>query len=142
MAGLQEIDLLLSVHKADVRHRVDELARLVDHAGLHRIAPEMEGALKLLKDLNRLADRDRAVGVLARCVAQLANARVARAGIVPAMRAFLCQFLRDLKDLQLQLRIETLQHCRKVGGHHAAADQGDIRAFDKRGILHDGDLAN
>ena len=135
---LQEIHLFRAMDKADVRDRVDELPRVAHHAAGHCVAPELLRLLELLEDSNRLGDVDRPVGLARRGVAQLADAGVAGAGVVPAVGAFLRQFLRDLVDLDGEVGLQPLEHGAEVGGHDAAADQDDIGVLDVRGVLHQG----
>ncbi len=89
VAGFQEIDLLVAVHKADVGDGIDKLARVVRQAFRHGIAPELLRMLELLENLDDLADIDRPVCLARRRVAQLADAGVPGAGVVPAVRTFL-----------------------------------------------------
>jgi hypothetical protein len=74
------------VHEADVRDRVQEVADVGQDPVLVRVGPELPGDLELLVDVDGLGDVDAAVGVLRRVV-QLAQRRVAGAGVVPRVAA-------------------------------------------------------
>ena len=135
MACFQEIHLLRPVHEADVLDLVDELTGIVRQAVRHGIAPELLGMFELLEDLDDLGDIDRAVRLALRRVAQLADAGVPGAGVVPAVRAFLRQFIRHLINLDLQPGFQALEHRSQVGGHDAAPDHNDIRIINVRRVF-------
>src|SRR5690606_32059078 len=88
MALAQELHVVLAPDEAHVRDGVDESARLLKDAVLHLVRPELLGDLERLGNAYRLADVDAAVGFLRRVV-QLAERRMASAGIVPGVGAFL-----------------------------------------------------
>ena len=105
-----------------MRHGADEFLRVIDQAVARGVAPEIFRLLELLKNLDRLGHIHLAVRAAIRRVAQFANTRVARAGIVPAVGAFCGQLAGDLIKLDLQVRLQIFQHAPQCGAHHAAAD--------------------
>lgn len=136
VAALEEIDLVFAVHEAEVGHGVDALGGARDHAVGDGVGPELFGELELLEDLDELRDVDAAVGFAAGRVAELAEAGVTGAGVVPAVGGFLGEVGRDLVNLNRELRREALQQGGEVGGHDAAANQNDVGIADVRVIRH------
>lgn len=136
VSGLQKVHLLVAVHKADVLDRVDEVLRPLRHPARDGVAPELLRVFELLENLDHLVHVHRTVGFALRRVAQFADARVARARIVPAVRAFLREPVGDLVELDGEARIKALQQSPEICGHDAAADQDDVRVFDVRGVWH------
>ena len=130
MSGSQKIDLFFAMHKTQVRDGVNKLLRVVHHAGGHGVAPKLLRVLKLLEDLDRFSDVYRSVGLPFRRVAQLANAGVPGPRVVPTVRAFLRQPVSDFIELDGKSRLQTLQHCREMSGHHSAANQDHIWVLD------------
>lgn len=122
VAGFEIIHLILPVDKAEVLDRVDELFGLIDHALGDGVAPKLFGAFELLKNFDRVADVDRAVGFAVGRVTEFANTGVAGAGVVPAVGTFLGEVLGHFVDLERKLRIEAFEQSGEVGGHDAAAD--------------------
>ncbi len=130
----EEVHHLPPVDEAQVRHRVDEVLRAAGHAVRNRVAPELLGLLELLEYLDDLAHVHRAVRLAPGRVAQLADAGVARARVVPAVGAFLRQAVGGLVDLEGKRRLQPLEHRAEVRGHDPAADQDDVRIFDVGGV--------
>ena len=69
VAGAQKTHGLLAVHEGDVRHGVDELARVIHHPAGDGVAPELPALLELREDLDRFGAVDRTVLFAARRVA-------------------------------------------------------------------------
>ena len=93
VARFEKIHLLLPVHKRDVRQGVHEFFGIINHPVAHRVAPEIFRMLELLENLDGLRHIHLAIRAAIGRVAQLANPRVAGAGVVPAIGTFLRQFL-------------------------------------------------
>ena len=128
---LQEIDVVRSLHKADVRNRVNEVRRLTHGAsGSHR-SPELLRVFELLKDAQSPCNWHATVGITGRGVAHLTYAGVPGPSVVPAVRGFPREFGCDLDHLDSKSRIEPLKHHRQRRGHNPTADQHDIGSVDK-----------
>ena len=69
---LEKVDVGRSLHEADVRHGMDESARLSRHAARDRMRPELLRVLELLEDRQRPADLHAAIRLAGGCVADLA----------------------------------------------------------------------
>jgi hypothetical protein len=110
VAGAEVIDPLGAVHEAQVLDGVDELLGIGDHALGDGVGPELAGFFELLEDLDGIADIDRAVGRLRGRVAQLADAGVTGAGVVPAVGTFLGELVGDLVNLDAQAGLQPLEH--------------------------------
>ena len=134
MAGPQKVHVLSALHKADMRHRMDEIRGGSHQAIGGRRAPKLLRLLELLEYPHCSADWHPAVRISRRCVAHLTQSRVARARIVPAIRGFRGQVLGSLNHLDTQTRVEPLEHHPERRGHDAAADEDDIGSFQEADI--------
>ena len=128
----------MAVHEGDVRHGIYEPAGILDHPATHGVAPEIFGLFKLIENLDCLGHIHLAVSAAVGRVAQLANARVPGAGVVPAVGTFLRQLGGDFIELNLQVRLQIFQHAPQRGAHHAAADQNDVRILNVLNTTHKG----
>ena len=128
MAFLEEADILLATHEAQVRHRVDEVTRRAEARLAGQVRPELLGDLELGVDLHGLLDVDRAVRRLRRVV-QLAEAGMAGTRVVPRVGALDGARRTQLGDLQLEARVQFLEQHRQGGAHDAGADQQHIHSF-------------
>ena len=137
-ARFEEVDLLLPVDEAEVGDGVDALAAIFENASARGVSPELLGVLKLLEDLEGFGHFDLAVGAVVGGVAQLANARVSSAGIVPAIRGFLAKRLGHLVELNFEGGVQLFEHGAQGGGHNAATDENDVWVFDGFGSFHGG----
>ena len=79
-----------------MRHRVDELLRIINQSVANCIAPEVFRLLELLKNLDRLGNVDLTVLPNIGSVAQFADAGMSRTGVVPTVGALLRQILGNL----------------------------------------------
>ena len=127
--GMKEVHIVRALHKADVRHRMNEVGRLSHHSVGGHGTPELLRVLELLKDVQRPVNGHSTALIACRCVAELTDARVSRARVVPAVRGFTRQFGRDFEHLDAQTRIEPLEHHGQRRGHDAAADKHDVGRF-------------
>ena len=125
VALLEVRDILLAAHEGHVRGGVDERRRSVEHAGLDERRPQLTALLELLVDRDRLGGVDRAVLALGHVV-QLAERRVAGAGVVPGVRALQRDVAQSLEDGDLQVGLQLLQQRAERRTHDAAADQQNV----------------
>ncbi len=125
VALLEVGDILLAPHEGHVRGGVDERRRSVEHAGLDERRPQLAALLELLVDRDRLGGVDRAVLALGHVV-QLAERRVAGAGVVPGVRALQRDVAQSLEDGDLQVGLQLLQQRAERRTHDAAADQQNV----------------
>ncbi len=95
VARPQEIHLVLAVHEAEMRHRIDEILRVRDFPLATAWLQKRRDLLELLEDPDRLAHLHRAIGLAERRVTQLTNASVPGARIVPAVRRLLRDIVRS-----------------------------------------------
>ena len=102
----QVVHLLGRAHKTHVRHRPDKTSRIGDDALAHGAGPELQRLLKLLENIDRFGDVDRAVGFAVRRVAEFADSGVTGPGIVPAMRCFRGKTLGRFKNRDAQFRVQ------------------------------------
>jgi hypothetical protein len=125
MSFLEKADIRRAPHEAHMRHRMDERSRGHDPLA-HQVGPELARQIELDVDLQRLGNVDAAVGPLRRIV-ELAQRRVAGAGIIPGIRALERGALESLEDFDTQRRFELLEKRRKRRAHDARTDENDIR---------------
>ena len=104
---------------------VDECARIGDRALADEIGPELARQVELGIDFQGFGNVDASVRPLRRVV-QLAVGRMACAGIVPGLGAFLGAVLERLEHGDRKRRLELLEHGAERGAHDASADQDDI----------------
>ncbi len=124
-ALFEKRDVIRSAHKTHMRDRMNKRLRVLDRSFFHQVSPELTGKIELRVDLQRLGNVDAAVTFLRRVV-QLAERRMAGAGIVPRIRAFLCLAAQHFVDFYLQAGIKFLQDHGQGGAHDASADKNDI----------------
>ena len=121
IARTQEVNVLLAPHKAHVRHGVDEGVRIVHYAAVHLVRPELARNLECFVDLNRLLDTNGTVLFL-RCVVQFHECRMARTGVVPAVRALLRHAIEALDHGHRPVRLQFLQIGSQRGAHNTATN--------------------
>ena len=90
--------------------------------------PELPALLELLVDRDRLGGIDRAVGRLGHVV-QLAQRRVAGAGVVPRVRALQADVVESFVDDDLPVGLQLGEEGAQGGAHDAATDEHDIDGF-------------
>ncbi|MNS48068.1 hypothetical protein D3C72_806250 [compost metagenome] len=88
VARAQEVNVVVAPHKAHVRNGINKGVRVVHHTAVYLMRPELAGDLEGFVDLNRLLDTNGTVLFLRRIV-QFHECRVARTGVVPAVRTLL-----------------------------------------------------
>ena len=128
--------MLLSVDKANVRHWVDEILEVFNHASAGRMPPKLFRMFELMENFDGLADLDFAIRTAVWRIAKFANTGVPGAGIVPAIRCFFAESFSHFVKLNTQLWIQFLKHRAECGRHDAAADQYDVGIFDVVGTFH------
>jgi len=127
-AALEIVDVLAAAHEAQVRNRIDEIARGAEAFAVGQVGPELLRDFELGVDQHGLLDVDRAVFAV-RGVVQLAKARVAGTGVVPRVGAFDGSGFLQLDDFQLDIGIEFLEQYRQGRTHDAGSHQHHIHCF-------------
>ena len=140
MALLEELDVVITPDKAHVRHVVDKRRRIVQHLAFNLIGPELFGNLEGLVDCHRLADIDAAIGQLGGVV-QLAEGRVAGAGVVPSIGAFIGDAVEAFVNVDAPAGLQFIEVGAQAGTHDAAANQQNIHGFFRLGVLGAADHA-
>jgi len=126
VAALQIVDVGLALDEADMRNRVEETAHIGQQPVGDRVGPKLARHLKLLVDLDRLADVDRAVGPL-RGVVQLAQPCVTSACVVPRAAALGGRTDKALDQGDRPTRLYQPQERAQRGTHDSRAHQNDVR---------------
>jgi len=114
--------LFLSVDKANMRHWVDEILEVFNHASAGRMPPKLFRMFELVEDFDGLADLDFAIRTAVWRIAKFANTCMPGAGIVPAIGCFFAETFSHFVKLNAQLWIQLLKHRAKSGRHDAAAN--------------------
>ena len=123
-ATLEVIHLDGALREGDVRHRVDEGARVRQDAVVELVGPELAGDLELLIDVHCLRDINAAV--LFRGVVQLAQCGVTGTSVVPRGGGFQRRAIETLEDHLRPAGFELTQHSAQGGAHDAGTDEGNL----------------
>ena len=124
VALAQVVDLVFALGEGDVRHGVDEGARVGQHTVFHLVGPELARQLELLVDVHRLGDIDASL-FLGRVV-QLAQCGVASTGVVERVGGLLGRTVEPLEDHLGPIRFQLVQHRAQCRAHDAGADVQDV----------------
>ena len=124
VALAQVVDLVFALGEGDVRHGVDEGARVGQHTVFHLVGPELARQLELLVDVHRLGDINAAL-LLGRVV-QLAQRGVAGASVVEGVGGLLGRPVKPLEDHLGPFGFQFVQHRAQRGAHDAGADVQDV----------------
>jgi hypothetical protein len=128
----QIVDILIAPHQVHMRGGIDEGTRIGQNARLELIAQELARDLEHLVDLDRLDDLDLTLGI-GGCIVQLAQRRMARARIVPSVRAFIGDLIQPLDHLDRPFRLQFAQENAQRGAHDPSADQQHVHLALGRG---------
>ena len=123
----QVLGVILTEDHGHVGDRVDEVG-VVQDLLFNQGCPELAGNLELLVDVQRLGGGDGAVGA-GGGVVELAQCRVAGAGVVPGVGGLLGGLVEALKQDDVPGRLELLEEHAEGGAHDAAAHQDDVGSF-------------
>mmetsp|Transcript_71143 Transcript_71143/g.183438 ORF Transcript_71143/g.183438 Transcript_71143/m.183438 type:complete len:633 (+) Transcript_71143:188-2086(+) len=124
------VDLVLTLRERAVRRVVNELLRVLEEALVLQVGPVLAAELPLLVHHDGLGGID---GVaLGRRVVGLAQGRVARASVVPAIGALLRNGAEALVHHNLPAGLQLLEHQAHGGAHDASTDQHYVDLLDRR----------
>ncbi|MNM63526.1 hypothetical protein D3C81_748950 [compost metagenome] len=127
-ALLQEVDALVALDVAQVRHRGNEGLGRAERAFLGQVGPELLGHLELGIDVHGFLDIDATVGSLWRVV-QLTQPGVAGTGVVPRVGTFRGTGVHQLDYFQLDRGVEFLEQYCQGGTHDAGPYQYHVDCF-------------
>src|SRR5262249_26157832 len=122
----QEIPVINSAYKTQVRHRMEERLRILYRSLCDQIGPQLTREVELGIHLQSFRNVDAAVSPLRRVI-QFAKRRVTGASVVPRVRALLSLASKDFMNFYSYIGIKLFQNDGECGTHDASTDQNDIR---------------